>query len=123
MLHCRSKGLNCYKCPRKNSCPEYVDCPDLDAAAKEQREKLLDLARSRGYTEHSYTADHSQYNFVRPDGLGLLLYPDKDEFELYYSVTMLVHMKIEKASPFSSDKQFSFMESQLAKYVNIIKAR
>lgn len=78
-------------------------------------------AVDRGYSLYSGNADNSKLNYVRPDGLGLILYPETEEFEIYYNIDLVTSMYTGKAGSFMNDKHFTRLESKVERYMNIIK--
>lgn len=86
-------------------------------------ELVKQKAIDRGYSLYSGNADNSKLNYIRPDGLGLVLYPETEEFEIYYNIDIITSVTIgNKANSFMNDKHFKNIESRVEKYMNIIKA-
>lgn len=84
-------------------------------------ELIKQKALDRGYSLYSGNADNSKLNYVRPDGLGLILYPETEEFEIYYNIDLVTTMQTGKAGSFMNDKHFTRLESKVEKYMNVIK--
>lgn len=85
-------------------------------------ELVKQKAVDRGYSLYSRSADDSKLNYIRPDGLGLVLYPETEEFEVYYNIDVITSITIgNKASSFMNDKHFKNIESRVEKYMNTIK--
>lgn len=84
-------------------------------------ELIKQKAVDRGYSLYSRSADNSKLNYIRPDGLGLVLYPDTEEFEVYYNIDLVTSIQIGRAGSFMNDKHFARLEAKVEKYMNIIK--
>lgn len=48
-------------------------------------DSVLTRAKERGYSIYSHSGDHRLYNLIREDGIGLELYPETEEFKIYYN--------------------------------------
>lgn len=85
-------------------------------------ELIKQKAIDRGYSLYSKSADNFKLNYIRPDGLGLVLYPDTEEFEVYYNIDLITSITIgNKAGSFMNDKHFEKIEAKVEKYMNVIK--
>ena len=82
---------------------------------------VLNKAVERGYVLHNHTSDHKRYNFIREDGVGLILYPQSEEFEIYYNVDLSVSLQGGKCGSFMNDKHFRSNENRIAKYAYILR--
>lgn len=82
---------------------------------------MLDKAIERGFTLHHKTGDDSVYNFLTPDGLGLIVYPNTDEFEIYYNIDLCYSIKGGKCGSFLNDKHFDRHRNIVEKYMCILK--
>lgn len=90
-----------------------------------QYENLIEKAKERGYEKHHVVKDANdeviRYNFIKFNGLGLILYPKTGEFTLYYNLDLLTKIEIEKCSPFMMDEHFKQKEKTIEKYINALK--
>jgi len=86
-------------------------------------ENIIEKARERGYSLHNRTANHSIYNFLRDDGIGLIVYTNAEEFEIYYNVDLVVTLKGGRCGSFMNDKHFASHEGRIAKYAYILKSK
>lgn len=84
-------------------------------------EKVKEKALERGYELHSRTSDYSRYNFINNLGIGLLVYPKSDEFEIYYNVDLCTSLQGGRCGSFFNDKHFNNHESRIKKYVEVLK--
>lgn len=85
-------------------------------------EEMRNKARERGYWLHNKTADDKRYNFIKDNGIGLIVYPEKDEFEIYYNIDIFTHIKGDRCSSFMNDNHFKIFENRIERYANIIKS-
>ena len=83
--------------------------------------EMKNKATERGYSLHSRTSDYSRYNFINDNGIGLLVYPNSDEFQLYYNIDLCTSIQGGKCGSFMNDKHFNFHEAKVSKYANILK--
>ena len=85
-------------------------------------EEMKQKAEERGYTLHNKTADNSRFNFVSLEtGVGLIVYPNSDEFEIYYNVNLCITLQNGKAGSFMNDNHFNKLERMFMKYVTPLK--
>ena len=84
-------------------------------------DEIVAKAIERGYTSHNHTADHRRRNFIREDGVGLIVYPQSEEFEIYYNVDLVVSLQGGKCGSFMNDKHFSQIEAKVAQYAYILR--
>lgn len=83
--------------------------------------EMRNKAEERGYTLHHKTGDCKRYNFINNDGIGLIVYPESDEFEIYYNIDLCTSIQGGKCGSFMNDKHFNLHESKISKYANILR--
>lgn len=84
-------------------------------------EDVLNKARDRGYTLHNSSSDHKSCNLIRGDGIGLMIYPETEEFKLYYNVDLAFVLDGGKCGSFMNDKHFKLFEDKIVKYAYILR--
>lgn len=85
-------------------------------------EKINLKAIERGYWLHNKTVDNKRLNYIKDNGIGLLVYPETEEFEIYYNIDLCTNIKVGRCGSFMNDKHFKFHENRLERHVDIIKS-
>lgn len=86
-----------------------------------KREVLVKKAEERGYKLHNVELITQRCNLIRPDGVGLIIWPETEEFEIYYNIDLLYSIKGGKCGSFLNDRHFKMHEDKVVRYAHILQ--
>jgi len=90
------------------------------ATMEEKYKILIEIARSRGYSEYSRSFDYSRITLSNDFGLALSLDVADSRFELSTSHKLFIKLTTGPCGSFEDESHFRKFEKKMIEYVNVL---